>query len=237
MGSKLLIPADWTEHNQPEEFLMQCLAALEERPIGFLGIEGASLFRVFNTEHDNRTVFIQPRRLMKVQPVQLNISALFFTQLSEKKLEKMLYQLMEPHQRLEKIGYKPSSNPINPLEKALSSSTVSDSIPEKLIKDELFIRDKGWLKRLQISDINWIKVEGVYTHLHCSENEYTLRSTSREVLDKLPRDQFIQVHKSFYVNVCKIEAVNSSSVKIKNELLPIGRTYYRKVIDHLNKVD
>ncbi|WP_268036934.1 LytR/AlgR family response regulator transcription factor [Algoriphagus sp. PAP.12] len=102
--------------------------------------------------------------------------------------------------------------------------------------DELFIRENGWLKKIKIDDIQWIKAEGTYTQLYAEGKQYTLRNTAKEILSKLNEDQFHRVHKSYIINLKKIDAFNSSTVKILDSEIPIGRNYYKELINMVNKI-
>ncbi|MFC5624522.1 LytR/AlgR family response regulator transcription factor [Algoriphagus winogradskyi] len=108
-----------------------------------------------------------------------------------------------------------------------------ESDSDELYEKEVFIRESGWLKRLFIKDIQWIKVEGVYTHVYSNSKLHTLRCTSRDIFNKLPKSLFFQVHKSYFVNIFKIDALKRYSLKIGNDVLPIGKTFYNKLLDKL----
>lgn len=103
--------------------------------------------------------------------------------------------------------------------------------------DELFIRENGWLKKIRIDDIHWIKAEGTYTQLYAEGKQYTLRNTAKEILSKLNEDQFHRIHKSYIINLKKIDAFNSSTVKIDDSEIPIGRNYYKELINMVNKIN
>lgn len=110
-------------------------------------------------------------------------------------------------------------------------------IKSKNTPDELFIRENGWLKKIRIDDIHWIKAEGTYTQLYAEGKQYTLRNTAKEILSKLNEDQFHRVHKSYIINLKKIDAFNSSTVKIHDSEIPIGRNYYKELINIVNKIN
>ncbi|MDR7132632.1 DNA-binding LytR/AlgR family response regulator [Algoriphagus sp. 4150] len=107
---------------------------------------------------------------------------------------------------------------------------------EKNACSDLFIRDNGWLKKIIINDINWIKAEGTYTHIFVNGKQYTLRNTVKDLMQKLPYDQFSRIHKSFIVNMNKIEAFSSTTVKIEDSEIPIGRKYYQTLLKNINKL-
>ncbi|GGF18206.1 LytR/AlgR family response regulator transcription factor [Echinicola rosea] len=108
---------------------------------------------------------------------------------------------------------------------------------DKIIKGSLFIRDKGYLKKIAIKDIDWIKADGSYTHISTGDNTvYTLRNILKDVLQKLPSMLFCKVNKAFIVNLDKIDALNSKEIIIKEQSIPVGRNYYQNILSRLNQV-
>jgi DNA-binding LytR/AlgR family response regulator len=53
-----------------------------------------------------------------------------------------------------------------------------------------------------------------------------------ELQDKLPRNTFLRVHKSFIVNVEHIEKVEGNMLTIKEKVIPISATF-RQDLDGL----
>lgn len=101
---------------------------------------------------------------------------------------------------------------------------------------EIFIRENGWLKKILIEEIEWIKAEGSYTQIFAKGKQYTLRNTVRDIMSKIPENQFIRIHKSYIINIKKVEALSSTAVKIEDTEIPIGRNFYPKLLKHINKL-
>jgi DNA-binding LytR/AlgR family response regulator len=51
------------------------------------------------------------------------------------------------------------------------------------------------------------------------------------MLDKLPKEQFIRVHKSFAIALNKLEIIEGNMLKINNKSIPIGQTYRTKFMN------
>ncbi|MCH7411628.1 response regulator transcription factor [Belliella sp. DSM 111904] len=113
----------------------------------------------------------------------------------------------------------------------------STIIAEKQTDGNLFIRDRGWLKKINIEDINYIKTEGSYTRIFTKDKEFILRSTIREIMANLPTNKFIRIHKSYIVNFDNIDAVSPSEVMIGNSNIPISKTYYADLQARINKIN
>jgi len=105
-----------------------------------------------------------------------------------------------------------------------------------LIKDSLFVRDKGSLARVKFSDILWLKGDGNYTTLVTRNKVYSLRNILKEFESVLPEEDFIRIHKSFIVKVDEINTISPKEVTIVDEKVPVGRTYYQKLINGIYKL-
>ena len=104
---------------------------------------------------------------------------------------------------------------------------LQDSI--SLINNILFIKEEYAFIKIHYKDIKWIQAFGNYLILHCIGERHTVRSTFRDMLDKLPPDQFMQVHRSFAVNLGQIRQIKQNALVIEDHHIPIGRTYLSSV--------
>jgi len=111
-----------------------------------------------------------------------------------------------------------------------------EDFPEFLIKDTIFIKEKNLFKKIQFTDIFFIKADSNYSVIHTLDRKYTLRSTLKDFEGKLPPKTFERVHKSYIVNLDKIEFINSSFVLILDHELPISREVQSKLIQRINKI-
>jgi DNA-binding LytR/AlgR family response regulator len=105
-----------------------------------------------------------------------------------------------------------------------------------LIKDSLFVRDKGSLARVKFSDILWLKGDGNYTTLVTRNKVYSLRNILKEFESVLPEEDFLRIHKSYIVKVDEINTISPKEVTIVDEKVPVGRTYYQKLINGIYKL-
>jgi len=121
-----------------------------------------------------------------------------------------------------------------------AGAVKSSSIREKngnenvVIRDSIFIRTDYKLVKIRFDDLIWIKSELNYLELHCRENKYLVRSTMREFVDNLPGDLFLQVHKSYCINLKHISAIDHRHIWLEKVQVPIGRSYLETVQKTLN---
>lgn len=107
---------------------------------------------------------------------------------------------------------------------------------ELLIKDALFVRDKGCLRRVKFKNVLWLKGDGNYTTLVTKDKVYSLRNILKEFEAILPEDEFVRIHKSYLVRLDRITTISPKEVTIEGECVPVGRTYYQKLIHGINKL-
>ena len=90
------------------------------------------------------------------------------------------------------------------------------------------------------NDITYIKSDGDYTQVFSKEKKYHTSNPLRHWKNTLPREQFIQVHRSYIVNIDDVKKISTSSIMVNNTLIPIGRNYkkdFQNMYFNLNKTD
>lgn len=105
-----------------------------------------------------------------------------------------------------------------------------------LIKDGLFIRNKGNLVKVKWIDILWLKGDGNYTTLVTRTQVFSLRNILKEFESVLPIEEFFRIHKSYIVRLDEIKSINPREVIIGNDSVPVGRTYFQDLINGIKKL-
>lgn len=103
----------------------------------------------------------------------------------------------------------------------------------QVFNNSIFVRQDHLLVKIRFEELKWIKAEGNYLELHCSNKKLLIRFTLKDFLKKLPENIFYQVHRSYAVNIEYLSAVGYTSITIDDEELPVGRSYaqaLRKVL-------
>ncbi|RZL62064.1 MAG: response regulator transcription factor, partial [Pedobacter sp.] len=106
------------------------------------------------------------------------------------------------------------------------SKTITNYI---IVKTEA----KGKLLKINIADIDFIEGMKNYVAFHHNGIRTMALLAMKDVEDRLPKDEFIRVQKSFIISVNKITAIDGNRIILKGistEIL-IGETYRRDFID------
>lgn len=90
----------------------------------------------------------------------------------------------------------------------------------------LYIRADYSLHKIYIPDILFIEGLDDYLKIHL-EGKKTIvaRMTMKNLLEKLPSNEFIRVHRSFIVPFKRIESVRNKMIQLAGEEIPIGNSY------------
>lgn len=104
--------------------------------------------------------------------------------------------------------------------------------------DAFFIKENNILKKIPYDVVLWIKAEGNYSMVHTENKRYVLKISLKKVLDQLPDDRFLQIHRAHIVDILKIDDIDiaNSELTVNGKKLPIGRSYKDDLLDNINIV-
>lgn len=104
---------------------------------------------------------------------------------------------------------------------------------ELLIKDCIYVKDDLTYKKIAIGDILYIEAFKNYLELSLLEGNHVIRSTLRDFLNILPTEHFMQTHRSFVVNVEKIDEIGGNFLQIGKTKVPVSRNQKEEVLGRL----
>ena len=103
---------------------------------------------------------------------------------------------------------------------ALPSNTSNSTTS----KEHFFIKCDGKMERILFEELLFVESMQNYVSLQTVTRKFTALMTLKNTLEKLPKTTFLQVHKSFIINVQKVQSLGDGHVQIKDRLIPISRS-------------
>lgn len=91
----------------------------------------------------------------------------------------------------------------------------------------LFVKTDYKFVRVNFADILYIKGYGEYLQIYVSDNKIPILTLSSfaAIMQQLP-DYFIQIHRSYVININKIDKIERGVVSIGNDItIPIGNSF------------
>ena len=104
--------------------------------------------------------------------------------------------------------------------------------------DRLFIRHKDQMVKVLLSEILYAEADRNYCKIHTEKQTYLLSVPLRNIESQLPATHFFRVHRSFVVNLKKIDAISEyhEYLTIQSHQVPISRRSKEEVIKHLKMI-
>lgn len=116
------------------------------------------------------------------------------------------------------------------------SHQTSDHVSS--MDDRLFIRHKNELVKVLLADILYAKAERSYCTIYTEKQSFFLSVPLRSIESQLPSEQFIRVHRSYVVNLFKIDAISEHHeyLNIHSYQIPIARRTKDEVVKRLKMI-
>lgn len=90
----------------------------------------------------------------------------------------------------------------------------------------------GFVK-VALDEIEWLKADRGYTVLYLTGGRSIIVSFNMSQVGKtLPKNDFIQIHRSYIVNLKHVSGKIGNSLQVGDKLLTIGREYREAVMSH-----
>lgn len=100
----------------------------------------------------------------------------------------------------------------------------------------LFVRADYSLIKIDTRTINYIEGYDDYLKIHLANQKPVItRMTIKSILEKLPENNFIRIHRSYIVPIDKVDSVRSKIVTIGDIKLPLGNSFEENFLKRFNK--
>ena len=100
------------------------------------------------------------------------------------------------------------------------------------VNDDIFIKQNYQFVKFSLNEILYLEADNIYTNINTSQKKYVIRQSIGNIHERLPMKSLIRVHRSFVVNINKIDSFNEYEVIIQGHVIPISRTYKEEFMKH-----
>ena len=107
------------------------------------------------------------------------------------------------------------------------NATIKAEVQNNSRPNFIFIKTDGKNKFVKVflSDILYVESLQNYVCIHTLNEQFITHSSLKNVIESLPQNDFVQIHKSYIIALKQIESTDSFSVFINSKELPIGATF------------
>jgi len=113
-------------------------------------------------------------------------------------------------------------------EKPQSLTTQNDT------ENHLYVNIDRRLIKINIPDIYLIEAKGDYISVKTDSKNHIVHSTMKKIEEKLPKELFLKIHRSYIINLRRIIDIEDSSVLIAKDVIPVSRSNKPELMKRLN---
>ncbi|KXX67713.1 LytTR family DNA-binding domain-containing protein [Flammeovirga sp. SJP92] len=131
---------------------------------------------------------------------------------------------------------KPITYPrfLKAVEKGKTSIEESDQkLVENSEDDTLYVKADNKIIKLSLKNIYFVEALSDYMLINTIDKKYVIHSTMKALEKKFP-DNFIRVHRSYIVNLTKVETIEDLQIEMPQKSIPIGNSYKNNFLSKLN---
>jgi hypothetical protein len=114
------------------------------------------------------------------------------------------------------------------LVKLLRRPGAADAIPgfsESGEADCFFVRIASQTRRIFASDVLYMKAERDFTRIVCASGSYFVSESLKDLLEKSSVLGMTRAHKSFAVNLRRVDRLTGTEAEVGGRYVPVGRTF------------
>ncbi len=109
----------------------------------------------------------------------------------------------------------------------------------RLEEDAVFIKESASVfKKIFYDEIYWVEALENYITIYTERGRHTIHFTMKAIEKILPPDRFMRIHRSFIVNINKIDAIEDNYAVVfyrgQKKTLTIAKTYKDELLRRLN---
>ena len=112
------------------------------------------------------------------------------------------------------------------IENSLSSFTSLTNYSETY----LTIRADRKFYKINFDDLIYIEGQKAYVTFHTTKKKITALASLKELEEKLPKLQFVRIHKSYIVAIREILSLEGNIIEVNDTKLPVGKIFKDEVL-------
>ncbi len=105
-----------------------------------------------------------------------------------------------------------------------------------VLRECLFVKHQETMVKVDIKAIRYIEAERNYCRIFSTEREYLLVATLKDMDKKLPLKHFFRIHRSYIINLSRIDEIASTHVVISKKAIPMSKGIRPELLKRLQSI-
>ena len=106
----------------------------------------------------------------------------------------------------------------------------------EVLEDRIFVRHNGKMEKLLLADLLYIEADRNYCTLITHKLKHVITCTLKTMEEKLPKSRFLRVHRSYIINISKLDVVGDGHLEIGRKVIPIGKSYKVSLLSRIHTI-
>jgi DNA-binding LytR/AlgR family response regulator len=99
--------------------------------------------------------------------------------------------------------------------------------------DYIFIKSGTTLKKIFYTDILFVEALQNYVAIHTKDKKYITYLTFKSIEENLPPADFLKVHKSYIIQLAKVEGIEGNELVIGQHSIPVSRANRESIMQRI----
>lgn len=105
------------------------------------------------------------------------------------------------------------------------SERLKSEIQPSISPKPVFLKTKGRFVKIDLEEVIYVQAFGDYINYFTRSDKYTVRQSMNKAKEMLGHLNFVQVHRSYIVNLDAVDGFESDSLMIGSVNIPISRSH------------
>ena len=97
----------------------------------------------------------------------------------------------------------------------------------------MMVRSNKKNYKLNFDEIIYLEAQGDYVRFVTEQNTLMVHGTMKDFIDRLPKTQFVRIHKSYVISLPKVVYLEGNQVKIGEYKLPVSLSFRETLLTKL----
>ena len=102
-----------------------------------------------------------------------------------------------------------------------------------ILNDRIFVRHRDRMIKIMVDDILYIEADRNYSRIFTTKKEFLLCLTLKAIEEKLSLQIFVRTHRSYIINVSRVDEVANGYVVIGGKPIPLSGSLRNNLMDKI----
>jgi DNA-binding LytR/AlgR family response regulator len=119
---------------------------------------------------------------------------------------------------------------------AVERALLDYKLRTELVEDRgefIFVKSNLKKRKVYLKELLYVQALGDYVKIITEDDSLVVLSTMKSFEKILPAEQFLRIHKSYIINLSRVENYNSKTVELGAESLPLSRNRKTDLVEAL----